>query len=84
MQIEEILDQGSLPSRTEIGTTYYYVDVEASSFQEQPYFLNVDGEEAPPKTSTPTWSKTFSEFLRCPQESPRKRNVREEPLVDYS
>ena len=37
VQIEEILDQRGLPTRVEDGTRHYYVDVEASSSQEQPY-----------------------------------------------
>ena len=36
VQVEEILEHGGLPTRAEKGTTHYFVDVDASSSQDQP------------------------------------------------
>ena len=84
VQVEEILEQGGLPTRVEEGTTHYYVDVEASSSQEQSYLVDVDGEEDLQKPLAPEDPTNINQFLRLPQEPPSRSNARHEPLVDYS
>ena len=84
VQIEELIEERGLPTRAEVGTTYYYVDVEVSSSQEQPCVVNVDGEEPQENTSAPANSRNFNDFLRLLQEPLRRMNAREEPIVDYS
>ena len=46
--------------------------------------MDVDGEEIPQDTSVPANPRNFSDFLKLPQEPPRRRNARKEPIVGYS
>ena len=69
VQIEEILEHGSLPTRAEEGTTHYFVDVDASSSQEQPYSVDLNDDKAPQSIGTPDEGTTnFNQFLRIPRE----------------
>ena len=85
VQIEKILEDRDLPTRAEEGITHYFVDVDASSSQEQPYNVDLNDDEAPQSTSIADEETiNFSQFLRIPQEPPRRGNTRHEALVDYS
>ena len=64
VQVEEVLQQGGLPTQAKEGTTNYYGDVEDSPSQESPYFVHVDGEQASQGTSTRKEVRNFSQFLR--------------------
>ena len=68
VQVEEILKHGGIPTMAEESTTHYFVDVDASSFQEQPYNVDVNDDEAPQSIGTPNEETTnFNQFLRIPQ-----------------
>ena len=85
VQVEEILEHGSIPTMAEESTTHYFVDVDASSSQEQPYNVDVNDDEAPQRIGTLNEETTnFNQFLRIPQEPPRRGSTRHEALVDYS
>ena len=84
VQVEEILEQGGLPSSAEEGATHYYADGEAPTLEDQPYHVDVDGPSSPQEASPAEDSNNFTHFLRLPQKPQRRRNVNHEPLVDYS
>ena len=85
VQVEEILEHGGIPTMAEESTTHYFVDVDASSSQEEPYNVDVNDDEAPQSIGTPNEeTKNFNQFLRIPQEPPRRGSTRHEALVDYS
>ena len=84
VQVEEILEQRGLPTSAEEGATHYYADFKASTLQKQPYHVDVDGASLPQEGSALEDCKNYSQFLRLPQEPPRRSNIHHEPLVDYS
>ena len=67
VQVEEILEHGSLPTRANGGGTKYHVDVEGSSLEEQLYFVDLCGHEAPQETVVAEQELiNVNQFLRLP------------------